>query len=305
MTIAILSHPYCLLHQMGDIHPESPERIRAIDRALKNASFHDQLRFYEAREATRSELIAVHNEHYVDYIFENSPQSGFFVIDPDTVMNPMTLSASLRAAGAATMAVDLIMKREVNQAFCNVRPPGHHAERAQAMGFCFFNNVAVGVQYAMQHHHINKIAIIDFDVHHGNGTEDIFARNAHVLLCSSYQFPFYPNSPIDNSNPHVLHLPLPSGTIGKTWRAAIKSEWFEKISLFSPELLFFSAGFDAHEIDPLAGLKLVADDYYWITHEIFKRVRDSTEGRVISCLEGGYATGILGECVVAHLSAFY
>ena len=304
MTIAIISHPDCVLHQMDDHHPESPERVRSIDKALRTAEFSDKLKFYEAKAVTKAELERVHTPDYIEYIFNNAPEEGFFHLDPDTLMNPKTLSAAIHASGAAVMAVDLVMKKEVNQVFCNVRPPGHHAERDRAMGFCFFNNVAVGVQYALDHYHLKKIAIIDFDVHHGNGTEDIFRNEARVLLCSSFQYPLYPNSQIVRDNPHILHLPLAYGSTGLEFREGIQNTWLTKLKTFSPDLIFFSAGFDAHRADPLAGLNLTEEDYFWVSREIFHIAKKSAEGRIVSCLEGGYAIPAVCSSVLAHLRAF-
>lgn len=301
MSIAIISHPDCLLHEMGDAHPEQPERLRVIEEALKQDKFKTVLKPYEAPLATREQLARVHELKYIDEIFNQAPQTGLVHLDPDTVMNPFTLQAALRAAGAAAYGVDLVMSGEVEKAFCNVRPPGHHAERARAMGFCFFNNIAVGVAQALEKHKLERVAIIDFDVHHGNGTEDIFKTDERVLLCSSFQYPFYPFSGAETISNHIINLPLPEGTEGVTWRENIEQSWLEEIKNFKPELLFFSAGFDGYVGDELANFCLVEDDYAWVTEQVIQITQASAHGRVISVLEGGYALDGLGLCVAAHL----
>lgn len=299
MSIGIISHSDCLLHDMGWGHPEQPDRVRVISEALMQSGL--DLKWYQAPIATREQLVRAHAASYVDAIFRATPSEGSVALDPDTIMTPHTLSAALRAAGSTIFAVDLVMKKEVNAAFCNIRPPGHHAEHKQAMGFCFFNNIAVAVMHALEHHKLKRVAIIDFDVHHGNGTEDIFRHDERVMLCSSFQHPFYPNSGADTHNQHILNLPLPAGTSGKLYREKVKAYWFSAVREFKPELIFFSAGFDAHEHDPLANLNLHTDDYAWITAEIKKIADEVCEGRIVSALEGGYELNVLGECAVAHV----
>lgn len=305
MTIAIITHPKCLLHDMGPQHPESPERLIAIFDSLKYSKIKDSLEFIDSIPATQEQLLLVHDKNHVDFIFKHAPHKGYYIIDPDTIMNPFTLEASLLAAGSGILAVDKVMQKKVNQAFCLVRPPGHHAERHQAMGFCFFNNCALAVQYTLNQYHFKKIAIIDFDVHHGNGTEDIFKNEARVMLCSSFEYPFYPHTsliePGSEASNHILHMPLKANTTGTTVYQQIVEQWIPKLKQFGPEVLFFSAGFDAHEKDPLADLKFTTSDYKKITEIIFQETKDTTKGRVISFLEGGYAVQILGESVLAHL----
>jgi len=304
MTIGIISHPECLLHEMGPFHPESPERIQIIDTALRNSEFVQDLRFYKALAATRDQLIAVHDPAYVARIFQYAPNSGRLDLDPDTSMNPHTLQAALFAAGSVIQGVDLVMKQEVNQIFCNVRPPGHHAEHNKAMGFCFFNNIAVGVAHALNNYKLNKVAIVDFDVHHGNGTEDIFRENEKVLFCSSFQYPFYPFNEVIQNNPHILHIPINPGRDNEYFKNMVSSHWLPTLHQFQPEMIFISAGFDAHKQDPLANLNFTEEDYYWISKEIFNIATLHCEGKIISALEGGYNLNVLGSSVVAHLSAF-
>ncbi|MHB1946644.1 MAG: histone deacetylase family protein [Gammaproteobacteria bacterium] len=301
MSVALISHPACLLHDMGWGHPEQPERVRVIAQALDQSGL--DLKNYAAPRATREQLVRAHDPKYVDTLFQIAPKDGMVALDPDTIMNPHTLEAALRAAGATIQAVDLVMQKEVSAAFCNVRPPGHHAEKSQAMGFCFFNNIAIAVLHALEQHKLKRVAIIDFDVHHGNGTEDIFRRDPRVMLCSSFQHPFYPFSGAQTHNSHILNLPLPAGTTGKEYREKVRDLWFQAVSDFKPEMIFFSAGFDAHASDELANLKLQAEDYAWITKEI-KQIADRVcAGRMVSALEGGYALEVLGQCALAHVGA--
>lgn len=303
MTITIISHPDCLRHEMGEHHPESPNRLRAINAALKKASFYDDVKEIEAPLITRQQLERVHDKKYVDEIFRLSPEKGLISIDPDTYMNPHSLSAALRAAGAVIKAVDLVLSNESSVVFCNIRPPGHHAERAKAMGFCFFNNVAIGAAYALDVYQLSRVAIIDFDVHHGNGTEDIFKDNKKVLICSSFQSPFYPFTGMDTSNDHIINLPLPAGTNGETLKENVQKNWLKALKEFSPELIFFSAGFDGYYLDPLADFQLKEEDYFWLTKEIKKIADNCCAGKIISILEGGYHLEGIGRCVISHLKA--
>lgn len=303
MSIALISHSDCVLHDMGMDHPESPYRIQVINDALLNSDLKKYLTLYESPLATQEQLLRVHDKEYVNFIFSKAPKEGLIPLDPDTWMNPYTLNAALHAAGAAVLGVDLVMKGEEAAAFCNVRPPGHHAEKAKAMGFCFFNNVAVGVAHALACYNLKRIAIIDFDVHHGNGTENIFQHDERVLLCSSFQSPFYPFSGTDTQSNHLVNVPLSSGTNGLLFRKEVEKAWFEKIYQFNPELIFFSAGFDGYLKDNMANLLLNEDDYFWITQQI-KMIADKTcKGRIVSVLEGGYHLPGLAKCVEAHLRA--
>lgn len=303
MVMAYLSHQDCLLHVMGKNHPEQPERIRAIEDELIRTGLMATMKAYDVPMATREQLVRAHDENYVDSLFKRAPKTGLIALDPDTWMNPYTLTAALRAAGAVVKAVDLVMSHEVNEAFCNVRPPGHHAEHAQAMGFCFFNNVAVGAAHALAQYNIQRIAIIDFDVHHGNGTEDIFRHEKRVLYCSSFQSPFYPFSGADTVSHHILNVPLPASTSGKRFRERATEAWFPALVKFNPDFIFFSAGFDAYIHDPLAELLFQEEDYGWITHEIKLLAKELCHGRIVSVLEGGYDLSGLGRCAAAHIRA--
>lgn len=304
MTVAYITHPSSLLHEMGPDHPERPQRIIAIDTALKQSGLLNKLKPYLAPQATHEQLLRVHTADYLNSIVATAPQpnqSELVSLDPDTWMNAHTLTAAYHAAGAVVLAVDLVMRDEVQAAFCNVRPPGHHAEKNRAMGFCFFNNIAVGVAHALTQHQLTKVAIVDFDVHHGNGTEDIFKDDDRVLFCSSFEHPFYPYSGANTHKPHILNIPLPAGTNSELFREKVQS-WFAKLEAFKPELIFFSAGFDAHADDVMADILLKADDYAWITREV-KLIADKVcQGRLISALEGGYALEALGQSAVAHVT---
>lgn len=303
MSIAILSHPDCLLHADSNGHPEQPDRIKVIEQTLKNSKIKDQLQFFLAPEVLLEQLYRVHNKNYVKTILEIAPKKGIVNLDLDTFMNEYTLPAALRAAGGAVNAVDLIMSKQVKAAFCNVRPPGHHAERARAMGFCIFNNVAVAAAHALEHYKLKRVAIIDFDAHHGNGTENIFQNDKRVLFCSSFQYPFFPFSGIDTKSQHIINIPLMAGTTSREFRSEIEQYWLSAIADFKPQIIFFSAGFDGHYQDPISNMELTELDYAWLTTRI-KHIADKCcQGRIVSVLEGGYCLEVLGQCALAHINA--
>ena len=303
MTISIISHPDCALHEMGLHHPESPSRLSAIQDQLLSSGLDITLQHHDAPLASREQLCRVHDSEYIEYIFQKAPEEGQVWLDPDTSMNPHSLSAALRAAGASVLGVDLVMTGQTSAAFCNVRPPGHHAEHNKAMGFCIFNNIAVGAAHALQVYQLKRVAIVDFDVHHGNGTEDIFREVPEVLFCSTFQHPFYPDTGTGEVPEHIINVPLPAGSDGEAFRAAVESHWLPKLEAFQPELILISAGFDAHVEDDMANLCLVDQDYAWVTAEIKKVADKYARGRIVSTLEGGYALPALGRSVVAHLNA--
>ena len=304
MTIAFISDPACRLHQMGDHHPEQPARLDAIHNRMIASGLEMVMLPYDAPEVTRDQLLAAHDEDYVDTIFNSAPEQGLVWLDGDTAMNPFTLQAALHAAGAAVLGVDLVMKGTATQAFCSVRPPGHHAERDKAMGFCIFNNVAIGAYHAINAHQLERVAIVDFDVHHGNGTEDIVGGDERVLFCSSFQYPFYPGSGANTDLPNVINLPLPALTDGAAFRRAITQAWLPRLEAFQPQLIMISAGFDGHQADEMAHFNLLEADYAWITRELCRLADRSAQGRIVSCLEGGYELHALARCVEAHLKAF-
>lgn len=302
MPIAYISHPDCLLHDAGEGHPEQAARLRTIHDQLISSGMEFVLRQFDAPLAETAELERAHDPAYVRQLFALAPQAGMVPLDGDTIMTPHTLTAARRAAGAAILGVDLVMSRDFRVAFCAVRPPGHHAEFARAMGFCYFNNVAVGAAHALAKYGLERIAIVDFDLHHGNGTEDIFRLEPRVLFCSSFQHPFYPFSDT-GGNDHIIKTPLAAGTDGEGFRQRVEAEWLPALEQFRPQLLMISAGFDGHAEDDLGHLRLREADYRWISTAL-KGVADRhAEGRIVSTLEGGYALAALGRSVVAHLDA--
>jgi len=302
MTIAFISHHQCEAHDLGDAHPESPARLRAIHDHLIATGLDFALRHYNAPKVTREQLLRVHASDYIDKVFEQSPQEGVVWLDPDTGMMPKTLTAALRAAGAVVLAAELVSGTEAHQAFCAVRPPGHHAEHNRAMGFCIFNNVAVGVEHALEALGMERIAIVDFDVHHGNGTEDIFKDDERVLLCSSFRHPYYPFTGADTESEHIINVPLEGGADGTVFRKIVEEKWLPALHAFKPQMLFISAGFDAHALDDMGGLRLLEKDYEWVTAELKKVMLEYGEGRIVSTLEGGYELGPLARSVAAHLN---
>jgi acetoin utilization deacetylase AcuC-like enzyme len=301
MTTAFISHGACALHNMGAGHPESPQRLGAIKDRLIASGLDGLLQHHEAPPVKREALLRVHRESYVDAIEAKAPRDGLIQLDPDTAMNPHSLEAARRAAGAVVFGVDLVMSGEARNVFCAVRPPGHHALSNRSMGFCIFNNVAVAAAHARAVHAIKRVAILDFDVHHGNGTEEIFANEPNVMLCSTFQHPYYPYQGADTVSDHIINTPLAANAGGKEFRAAVLSDWIPNLSRFRPDFFLISAGFDAHKDDPLAYLKLTEDDYRWVTAEIVKLADKFAQGRIVSTLEGGYNLDALGRSVTEHI----
>ena len=261
----------------------------------------DVLVFMDAPEVTRDQLLRVHDADYIDSIESRIPVQGYASLDPDTIISAGSLAAARHAAGAAVAAVDLVMAENADNAFCCVRPPGHHAERRQAMGFCLFNNIAVGAAHALEAHGLSRVAIIDFDVHHGNGTEDIFDRDERVLFCSTFQHPFYPFTPLRENTPSRVSVPLEATAGSEDFRAAVTEHWLPALERFAPEMIFVSAGFDAHVADDMSSVALVDDDYRWVTEEIVRIAAKSASNRIVSTLEGGYELHSLARCVEIHL----
>jgi acetoin utilization deacetylase AcuC-like enzyme len=301
MPAAFITHPDCLKHDMGTYHPERPARLTAIEDQLIASGIEQHLTRYEAPLATDEQLARVHPADYVRAIRDAAPQSGTVHLDPDTAMNPHTLQAALRAAGAAVMATDLVLTKKHSAAFCSVRPPGHHACRARPMGFCIFNNVAVAARHAVHAHGLERVAIVDFDVHHGNGTEDIFEGDPHVLMASTFQHPFYPYSGTEDPAANMVNIPLSAGTGSAGMRKAVSDYWLPALDEFRPELVIFSAGFDAHAEDDMAMLRFTDADYAWITAQVKAVAERHAAGRIVSVLEGGYALSALGRSVVQHI----
>jgi len=299
----LYTHPSCLRHSAGPGHPESPARLQAVLEALDHDRF-AALDRIEAPRAARDALARVHDEALIDTVFASAPHAGEVRLDPDTAMSPGSLDAALRAAGAVVAAVDGIVAGRYDRAFCAVRPPGHHATRGEAMGFCFFNNVAVGAAHALAHG-VERVAIVDFDVHHGNGSQDIFWDEPHVLYASTHQWPLYPGTGAarETGAGNIVNAPLPPGSGSAEFRAAVEHNVLPALRAFAPQLVLISAGFDAHALDPLADLNLRADDYAWITHQLVDVARHSAAGRVASSLEGGYSLTALRESAAAHVAA--
>jgi acetoin utilization deacetylase AcuC-like enzyme len=304
METLYITHPSCRLHEMGGWHPESPERLDAISDQLLASGLMPLLQERAAPEAARETLLRVHDAAYLDFLAASlPPDGGYTPIDPDTLMNRHTLEAARHAAGAAVAAVDAVMAGQAETVFCSVRPPGHHACRDRAMGFCFFNNIAVGAAHAMAAHGVRRLAIVDFDVHHGNGTEEIFAGDERVLMCSFFQHPFFPHCGTSRPAANMLNVPVPAYTAGPAVRAIVSEQWLPRLEAHRPELILVSAGFDAHREDDMGQMGLVESDYAWITERIVEVADRHAGGRVVSALEGGYSLSALGRSVAAHIRA--
>jgi len=298
---AWITHADCRLHEMGEGHPECPERLDAISDHLLSTGLMQLLVPYDAPLATIEQLERAHTARHVREMLAAAPAEGYVRLDPDTSMCPGTIPAALRAAGAVVLATDLVMRGEVGRAFCAVRPPGHHATRDAPMGFCLFNNVAVGIRHALAAHGLERVALVDFDVHHGNGSEDILAGDERVLMCSTFQRDFYPFLGDEPLGPNMVNVGLPAGAGGEALRAAWSTQWLPALEAFRPQMVFVSAGFDAHRADEMAGLRFTEEDYRWVTHEIVAFAERCCEGRVVSCLEGGYHPFHLARSVAAHV----
>ncbi len=301
MTTAYITHKDCELHTMGADHPEAPRRLSVIREALMEADLWDWLRLVDAPKAEKIHLYRVHSRDYVDSIFEHFPLNRVTQLSEDVYACPNTLDAALRAAGGLCKAVDMVLKEEVNNAFCAVRPPGHHAERDRAMGFCFFSNVAIGAAYALHAYDLERIAIIDFDVHHGNGTENILQYDKRVLFCSCFQHPFYPHVVPNHTRSNIIHTPLKAGTGSQGFRELVREQWINQIMHFQPQLIMVSAGFDAHQADPLAQIYLHENDYGWLTQEIKLIAEACCQGKIVSSLEGGYDLTALARSAHQHI----
>ncbi|MCC6196122.1 MAG: histone deacetylase family protein [Burkholderiales bacterium] len=301
MPVAFITHPSFLLHEMGPYHPECPERLMAVGDRMIAAGIDPYLRHYTAPAATREQIARVHAASFIDEVEAASPEAGLHYIDPDTALNPHSLTAARHAAGAVVMGVDLVMRNECATAFCAVRPPGHHAERRRAMGFCLFNSVAIGAAHALAEHGLSRVAVVDFDVHHGNGTEDIFQGDPRVLMVGTFQHPLYPYCGFEDPAPNMVNVPLQAGAGSEDFRSAVVERWLPTLEKFKPQMILVSAGFDAHREDPLAGLKLTEADYAWVTHELVKVAARHADRRIVSSLEGGYALSALGRSAAEHV----
>jgi acetoin utilization deacetylase AcuC-like enzyme len=301
MSTAYISHSDSLKHHMGDNHPESPDRIKAIEDQLILSRLEPYLTYLESPLASEQHLNLIHTQQHVEKIKEQVSDSDIRVIDADTSMNPSSYQAALRSVGGAILAVDAVMAGQVKNAFVCTRPPGHHAEPDKAMGFCFFNNVAIAAKHSLEKYSLKRVAIIDFDVHHGNGTEIAFMNDSRVLMCSFFQHPFYPYSGALENNENMMNIPVPAYTDGKAIRHLVETHWLPKLRKFKPEFIFISAGFDAHREDEMGQLNLVEADYAWITRQLMAVANESSQGRIVSCLEGGYHLSALARSVAAHI----
>lgn len=301
MTTAFYSHDDCMKHDMGPEHPERPERISHILAYLAETSLEQDLDWVRPEEITREQLLMVHPESYLQQLEEMQPAHGRVFTDPETAMTPHTLHAARLAAGAGIQAVDRVISRQATNAFACVRPPGHHAERARSMGFCFYNNVALAAMHALKAHHLERVAIVDFDVHQGNGTIDITGGDDRILVCSSFQHPFFPYSHTHRQPDNVLNVPINAGCGSAEYRKQVEEHWLQALQDFKPQLIVVSAGFDGHRCDPMGETDLETDDFRWLTEMLVSVARDHADNRIVSTLEGGYDLNALGECVVAHL----
>jgi len=301
MQCAYITHADCMRHEMGDGHPEAPARLAAIHDRLLFKGILDHTRVHEAPVATQEQLARAHTLRHVQDMIASSPMDGYRHVDPDTQMNPHTILAALRAAGAAVLATDLVLGGQAPSAFCCVRPPGHHAERDAAMGFCFFNNAAVAIRHATAHHGLQRVALVDFDVHHGNGSQDILHGDRRVLMCSTFETDLYPFA-VDVAGDNMVNIGLPARSGSAAFRAAVTAHWLPALDRFAPQLVVISAGFDGHRDDDMGNLGLVDDDYLWVTRQIAAVARRHCGGRIVSTLEGGYSLASLARCVQAHVS---
>ena len=301
MVTALISHPECRLHEMGPGHPECPRRLDVITDQLQSDRFLDLLMLENAPAASREQLVRVHTPVYLDWLENMVPESGLQDIDLDTKMNSKTLTAASFAAGATVFATDLVIGQRVENAFCNIRPPGHHASADKAMGFCFYNNVAVAAAHALEAHGLQRVAILDFDVHHGNGTDVIFQDDDRVLVCSLFQRDLYPFAGGDAHKAGGIDIPLPPGAGGEVMRNAVRDKWLPALDDFKPEMIFVSAGFDAHADDDISDLLFTDSDYRWLTEFAMSAASSHASGRLVSTLEGGYELDSLARCAAAHI----
>jgi len=301
--LAIVTHRECQLHDNGPGHPENAGRLEAISDQLLMSGLEFSLSRFDAPRATIAQLTRAHDEDYVERVLSMDGRQDALEIDPETFVSGQTVPAALRAAGAGVLGVDLIMKKEAGPVFCAVRPPGHHAERARGMGFCIFNNIAVAACHALSEHGIDRVAIADFDAHHGNGTEDIFANDRRVLLCSTFQDRLYPHSIAACDTGNLVNVPLAAGTGGAGFRKAVIEHWLPALTAFRPEFVLVSAGFDGHGLDEMSDLRLDESDFAWVTERLYEVASTHAGGRLLSMLEGGYEPGALARSVVSHLKA--
>ena len=307
MSTGYFSHPDCKRHDAGSWHPESPARLQAIDDQLIASRIVNLIEHHQAAPASLAMVARNHSDTAIARVVDNVPphdDAGWYSIDPDTMLNSSSLDAALAAAGAAVAATDAVIAGQLKNAFCAIRPPGHHATPSTSMGFCVFNNIAIAAHHAMHVHGLQRIAIIDFDVHHGNGTHEAFKNDPRVLMASFYQHPFYPYSANTDSGEglhNMVNVPVPAFSSGDVVRQLVTDQWLPALHAHQPQMIFISAGFDAHREDDLGQMALVEADYAWMTRQIMAVANQHANGRIVSCLEGGYNLSALGRSVVAHL----
>jgi acetoin utilization deacetylase AcuC-like enzyme len=301
MTTGFFYHDDYGKHVMGPDHPECPERLSSIISYLGQTGLDQVLDWVKPEEATRDQLLLAHPEGYLHQLDLMQPTKGRVYTDPDTAMMPHTLRAARLAAGANIQAVDMVLSSQLTNAFICARPPGHHAERSKSMGFCFYNNVALAAKRALNFHHLERVAIVDFDVHQGNGTVDIVGGDERILMCSSFQHPFYPHSHVHRQAENIVNTPISAGESALGYRKIVEEAWLKRLQDFRPQMVLISAGFDGHKLDPLAELNLEAEDYRWLTEMLASVAHDHANDRIISTLEGGYHLKALAESVNAHL----
>ncbi len=300
--LAVLTHPDCLQHHMEG-HPERPERLKAVMERFHASGLADEVPLIQASPLQNDLLQLVHPASYVNHVTGSEPQSGTIRLDPDTYMSAGSDRAARLAAGACVQATEAILQGQFKRAFCAVRPPGHHTEMAEALGFCLYNSIAIAAEYALQSTGINRVTIVDFDVHHCNGTVDIFKDRPEVQVCSSFQNHFYPHRYLDYDNSHIINVPLNEGTRGDEYKRLVEQAWVNAIADHKPDLILVSAGFDAHREDPLAQINLATEDFGWITRMLRSLADSLCDGRLIATLEGGYQTDALADSVEVHLRA--
>jgi len=305
MSLDYISHDHCLLHVAKPRHPERPERLIAVNDYLEACGLLSEFNQIQAREISSERIKALHDPEMITTLYTESAKlagtDNLYMADPDTGMCANSMRAAELAAGAVQIAVDRVLGGHSKRAFCAVRPPGHHAEESGSMGFCLINNIALGAMRALEHEGVDRVAILDFDVHHGNGTVDLVKDRPEILVCSSFQHPHYPNRLFDVKRENIVNTPLDAGTAGLEFRKAIERDWLPALEKFRPNLIMISAGFDAHSEDPLADLRLVEDDYTWISQLLVDAANTYCDGKIVSSLEGGYALDALARSVAAHL----
>ena len=303
MRAAYISHASSVRHEMGEGHPECPDRVAVIADRLLMRGVLDYMESFDAQPATETQICRAHDARLYAELRAMAPREGYVHVDPDTSMNAHTWNAALHAAGAAVQATELVLRGGFKRAFCNVRPPGHHAERSQAMGFCFFNNVAVGIRHALDELGLQRVALVDFDVHHGNGSEDIFAGDERVLMVSTFQSRLYPYFGETAKGPNMCNIALAPYSDGDALKRAVIQHWVPALRAFAPQMVFISAGFDAHRDDDMSHLGWADADYGWVTQRLVEIAEETAEGRVVSMLEGGYNLPALARSVEQHVRA--